>query len=191
MAVKRSPTGAGARLYVADGSTTVTDLHGLGTFVDKYNPTPAELVARDSEIAEWASWVLTCPVNVDHTGGTETADDSDRCNPDATIVTKVTSEITFNFRKKKDSSSALPNWVRFLRAAWKSGGLVHLMMLDAPKTQDGADGFWMIAQVTDYSESQQLTEGIEISCTVRPGSTPTDLTGVPYLNWDVMTVSVP
>lgn len=187
MAVKRSPTGAKARLYIASGATTVTDLHGLGTYADKYNPTPTELATRDAAIAAWANWVLTCPVNVDQSGGTETADDSDRCNPDATIVTKTTSEITFNFRKKKSSTGALPDWAKTLKSAWKNMELVHILMLDDVRTAPGADGFWMIAAVTDYSETQPLTEGIEISCTVKPGSTPADVAGIPYLNMDVIT----
>lgn len=187
MAVKRSPTGAKARLYVADAATTITDLHGMGTYVDKYNPTPAELIARDNLIAAWANWVITCPVDVDHSGGTEEADDSDRCNPDSTIVTKTTSELTFNFRKKKDVSNILPNWVKMLRKAWKEMGLIHVLMLDETRTTAGADGYWLIAQVTAYSESQPLTEGIAISVTVKPGSTPADLAGIPFLNFDVIT----
>lgn len=192
MAVKRSPTGAKARLYIASGASTVTDLHGLlSSYTDKYNPTPTELAARDTLIAAWGNWVLTCPVNVDQSGGTETADDSDRCNPDATIVTKVTNEITFNFRKKKDPTGALPAWAKTHKEAWKNMDLVHILMLDDARTVAGADGFWMLATVTDYSETQPLTEGIEINVTVKPGSTPADTNGIPYLNFDTITKPIP
>ena len=111
---------------------------------------------------------LTCPVDVQMDGGTETSDASDRCNPDATIITKTTKELSFNFKKKWDvTTGVLPQWVQDLRNCWKECGNVCVLMLDRPKAA-GADGYWMIGQVTGYSENQPLTDIIDISVTIVP-----------------------
>ena len=146
-------TGSAARLYVSKPDPQI-DLTGLGT---------------DQSICDWAEWLDTCPVDVEFDGGTEEADVGDRCNPDATLVTKITSEITFNFFKKKDpNTNEVPAWAVLVRDTWKKKENIYILMLDEARDVTNADGFWMIATITGYKEAQPLKEGIEISVAVKP-----------------------
>ena len=170
---QQAPVGANAALYLMKPDPEPD-------FADEMAfPTPADICAHPD-------WVETCPVDVSMDGGTETADFSDRCNPDAEIVTKITSEVTFNFRKKKDpNTNELPLWAQQIKQCWKTCGNLYVMMLDESKENGGADGYWWIAQVTNFDETQNLNEGIECSVTLTPSGNTT------YKNFDCITCLPP
>jgi hypothetical protein len=151
------PRGSDAFLYVFLPESPLIDF-GIAT--------PAAIVGN-------AGWTKTCPVNVSYTGGTEEADTSDRCNPDAITIAKLTHEITFNFFKKRIAGNLLPPWAYALRNGYLARTDISLLMLDGPRTMVGADGYWMHASITAFSEDQQLTSEIEISMTVKPSGNTT------------------
>lgn len=154
--------GKNARLYVAsgvDGGSNPIDWAALEA-------------ATPGAIAGSADWERICKISVDKTRGTETSDASDDCNPDATLITKKVKEISCEVFVKKDASENIAavegEGIDRIREAYEAEALISVLSLDAAREDTGAAGDWMLANVTQFDESQPLTDTTQYSFTFVP-----------------------
>ena len=168
---KAIKTGKDTYLYVGPPMTpaelqgVVADgFESLGGNDPAAAPTAATLYARDNVICGLAEWSRHCKTTASIAQSAETADVSDDCNPDATIITKLTRSLTFNsFNRKGDGGRPIPGAAtRRLDAAYKSEGclLVPVLWLDCERTDDGARGIFMLANVTDFGFTGNLNDPV-------------------------------
>lgn len=150
-------TGETSRMYIADG------VDGSGDTIDWGAMTEADILSD-------VRWERLCKIDVNKTGSTNTSDTSDDCNPDATVVVSTTKEITVNvFVKKTDGAAPeISSPLAKLRTAFEDKSYVSVLSLDTDKATAGAAGDWMLANVSQFDESQPLKDTIQYSFTLAP-----------------------
>lgn len=145
-----------------------------GDLVDSSAAVIAPADTQTNGIITFAEWDYACVIEANRSGSTETADVSDRCQTDAQVVTKINTEISGSLFKKRNADGTIPQWILDMRNAFRECKEFYALMLDKPINAAPAsgtytvDGWWVRSLISQFDESQPLSEGIQIDFTLIP-----------------------
>lgn len=114
-------------------------------------------------------FVELCVVEATRNSSVAEADASDRCGNGfrSSIQTLRELSIDITLIKKKNSDGTLAGGIDIIQDAYFSGDVVSIIMLDADKATDGADGLCFNGQVFDLTEEQPLEDVIKLNVTLK------------------------
>lgn len=114
-------------------------------------------------------FVELCVVEITRNSSVSEADSSDRCGNGFRSAIQTLRELSLDLTavKKKNADGTLAGGLDILQDAYFNGDVISVVMLDAEKDVDGADGIVLNAQVFDLTEEQPLEDVIKLNVTLK------------------------
>ena len=117
-----------------------------------------------------AGWVYACVVDMNFTGGSNTSDTSNRCNPNAESIETTTSDFSGTINKRRNRAGELDTIIRKLSCAYDECQPFFAMMLSCRRTDANTHGWWMYGSLKSWNESQPLNGVTQITFNMTPES---------------------
>ena len=175
----RANIGNIAGMYVQSGVIDTSDVTVFTTGIpetDADNDGIPELTAeQQTDLDDFATtqldlgtWLKVCVVNASRDGSRDEIDLSDRCSGESKAYVPGQAETSIDFEIFAKKIPTIPAWFTLLENADQYGGVISVLMLDDSRTKSGARGVIGNFNIFNFTETQNLNEGIQYSVTLKP-----------------------